>query len=487
MQVHGMILAAGLGRRMHSTRPKVLHEVGGRPMVALVRDTLWEAGVAGVVAVVAPNAPEVAQALGDQVQLAYQHEQLGTGHAALQGLASLEGLSEKPDAVIVTYGDTPLLQPETLASLIQEHRAAAARGEPVECTMLTTIAEDPTGYGRVVRDDTGAVAGIVEQADCSPLQAAIDEINPGIYLVDLGSLRRHLPRLDRRNRQGEYYLTDLIGLIVAGGGRVNTVEADPLEVMGINSRLQLAEANEVLRWRELERVMAGGVTIVDPAATYIAPGVRVGQDTVIWPGTYLLGDTRVAAGSTIGPGAYVVDSTVGAGSRVWLSVVEGSVIGEQCSVGPYAHLRPETNLGPQVKVGNFAELKNSVVGEGTKVPHHSYVGDADIGEGVNVGAGAVFVNYDGRHKHRTRVESGAFIGCNVNLVAPLTVGRRGYVACGSSVTEDVPPGALAVARERQRNVEGWVERRLGPSPERGANEAQHRGLRPEDRSGPLPK
>jgi bifunctional UDP-N-acetylglucosamine pyrophosphorylase/glucosamine-1-phosphate N-acetyltransferase len=478
LTVYGLVLAAGQGKRMLSSRPKVLHEVGGRPMVAWVRDALIEAGVDRVVAVVSPNAPAVEAALGKSVQLAYQPEPLGTGHAVMQAMPLLGAAG----AVLVVFGDTPLLRPATLRALIRAHQAAQADAEPPACTMLTARIDDPTGYGRIIRDDGGAIAGIVEQADCSPPQAAMSEINPGILVFNRHALESCLPRLSPRNRQGEYYITDVIGIIVDGGGRVASLEADPLEVLGVNSRMQLAEAGEALRWRELERVMAAGVTVIDPATTHIHPGVEVGRDTVIWPGSYLLGATRVGANCTIGPGSYIVDAVLGEGASVWFSVIEESTIEQGCSVGPYSHLRPDTHLAAGAKVGNFAEIKNSYVGPGTKIPHHSYVGDADVGPGVNIGAGAVFVNYDGFRKHRATVDAGAFVGCNANLVAPVTVGERAYVACGSSVTEDVPPGALAIARERQRNIEGWVTRRQsGP---RAAPPAGGKGAKQPEEPGP---
>lgn len=457
MVVYGLILAAGQGKRMFSSRPKVLHEIGGRAMVTWVRDALLEAGVDQVVAVISPRSPEVEAALGKPVLLAYQAQPLGTGHAALMALAALQ----PADAVLVVQGDTPLLLPATLRALVDRHRAARDAGTPAACTMLTTRMPDPTGYGRILRGPDGAVTGIVEQADCAPDQARITEVNPGIYLFDRPALEESLARLEPRNRQAEYYLTDVVGLMAAGGGAVATMDADPQEVLGINNRRQLAEAGLALQWRELERLMAGGVTVVDPASTYVHPGVQVGRDTVIWPGSYLLGQSKVGSGCTIGPGSYLLDATIGEGARILLSVVEQSTVEPECSVGPYSHLRPGTHLAAGVKVGNFAEIKGSYVGPGSKVPHHSYIGDADLGPGVNVGAGAVFVNYDGFRKHRSTVESGAFIGCNSNLVAPVTVGEQAYVACGSSVTEDVPPLALAIARERQRNIEGWVARRKG--------------------------
>lgn len=455
--VCGIVLAAGLGTRMRSDKPKALHQVGGVPMVSLVCAALRQNGISPIIAVVSPDAPEVAAALGVGAIIVPQHERLGTGHAAAQTLEVMpaEGLA------LITFGDTPLLRAETLRALVAAHVDAHQREPRLEATIVSAVLQDPTGYGRVVRGDGGWVAGLVEQGDCTPEQAEIKEVFSGILIAPVAVLRRHLPRLQRDNAQREYLLTDVPRLIVSGGGLVAALGAAPEEVRGVNSRRQLAEANQLVWRRELERLMEHGVTVLDPASTFVSPGVAVGRDTIIWPGCYLLGRTIVGAGCHIGPQAYLEDAVLGNSVTVRFSSVEGSEIGDEVTIGPYSHIRPGTRLGSQVKVGNFAEIKNSRVGSGSKVSHHSYVGDAELGQGVNVGAGAVFVNYDGRDKHSTKVGDGAFIGCNANLVAPLELGHQAYIACGSTINRDVPDGALAIGRGRQRNVLGWVARRTG--------------------------
>ncbi len=465
----GVVLAAGQGKRMHSDLPKVLHCVGGRPMVSLVCDALRGAGVDRIVGVVSPGAQDVAQALGDGVTVVYQDNPQGTGDAARCAVPEVAA----DDIVVLVYGDTPLLQPETLRGLIGEHLREMRQPGGIGLSMVTAILSDPTGYGRIIRDDGGQVVAIVEQGDCTPEQAQITEINSGIYCLSGRVMADCLPRLRRTNAQAELQLTDIVGMLIEDGQRVAAIPAAAEEVLGINSRDRLAEANAVFRRRRLDQLMQGGVTVVDPATTFVDAGVEVGQDTVIWPGSYLLAGTAVGRGCIIGPGAHLAGARIGERVRVWYSTVEDSEVGDDCTVGPYAHVRPDTVLGRGAKVGNFAEIKNSRVGEGTKVSHHSYVGDADLGADVNIGAGVVFVNYDGRRKHRTQVGDRAFIGCNVNLVAPVAVGRRAYIACGSSITADVPPGALAIARARQTSIEGWVERRFGTEEDQDARNHHH--------------
>jgi bifunctional UDP-N-acetylglucosamine pyrophosphorylase/glucosamine-1-phosphate N-acetyltransferase len=455
--VCAVVLAAGLGKRMHSSAPKVLHEVCWRPLVSLVRDALRDAGVERLVAVVPLEGDKVRAALGPDTVFVVQESQLGTAHAARCALPVLGDAS----AVLVLYGDTPLLSPATIRRLVSSHMDVPPGAQPWSLTLLTSDMADPSGYGRIVRAGPGgALLEIVEEIQCTPEQAAITEINTGIYCFHRRCLEQYLPKAPLRQPQGEYYLTDLPGLVIADGGRVQTLAAaDPAEVVGINTRAQLAAAGETLRRREVARLMSSGVTVVDPACTYVAPGVPVGADSVIYPNCFLLPGTSIGRECVVGPGAYLDGGRIGDRVRVWFSTIEDSEVGSDCSIGPYAHLRPGSVLGDDVKVGNYAEVKNSNLARGTKVSHHSYVGDADVGAGVNVGAGAVFVNYDGLVKHRTEVADGGFIGCNVNLVAPLKLGERAYVACGSTVVKDVPGEALAIARGRQRNIPGWVRRR----------------------------
>jgi bifunctional UDP-N-acetylglucosamine pyrophosphorylase/glucosamine-1-phosphate N-acetyltransferase len=447
-----VILAAGLGKRMRSSVPKVLHQVCGLPMCSIVRQVLREAGVDFVVAVTSPDGDDVRAAMGTDTAFVVQPEPHGTGDAVRYALPSLPGTG----SVLVLYGDTPLLRPETVGALVDGHAGAGAAA-----SMLTAEIDDPTGYGRIVRGASGEVAGIVEQLECTPEQARIREINVGIYCFDGGLLGRYIDALEPRPPQNEYLLTDVVGLMLRDGLKIRTVPADAAEVSGVNSRHQLSAVGEVLRRRELARLMDSGVTVLDPDSTFVHCGAKVGQDTVIHPQSYLLRGTVVGRRCRIGPGAYLEASEIGDGASVMFSTVEDSIVGEGCTIGPYAHLRPGTVLDREVKVGNFAEIKNSRVGAGSKVSHHSYVGDADVGRDVNIGAGAVFVNYDGRDKHRSEVGDGAFIGCNVNLVSPVRLGSGAYVAAGSTITDQVPPESLAIARERQRVILDWVKRRFG--------------------------
>lgn len=465
VKICGVVLAAGQGKRMHSDLPKVLHQVGGRPMVSMVCDALRAAGVDKVVAVVSPGAQGVIDAVGEGATIVYQDDPRGTGDAARRAIPEVSA----DDMVLLTYGDTPLLQPGTLRDLVRKHTQEAERGRRPGVSMITAEADDPTGFGRIVRDDGGQVVSIVEQGDCTPEQAAIREVNAGIYCMTGAIMAEYLPRLQRSNAQSEYQLTDIVGLLIEDGLRVAAIQAPAAEVLGINSRDRLAEVDGEFRHRMLLDLMRAGVTILDPASTFITAGVKVGRDTVIWPQSYLLDGTVVGNGCIIGPGAHLSGAKVGDRVRIYYSTVEDSQIDDDCSIGPYSHVRPDSLLRAGVKVGNYAEIKNSVVGEGSKVSHHSYVGDADLGADVNIGAGVVFVNYDGKRKHRTEVGDKAFIGCNVNLVAPVRIGRRAYVACGSSITEDVQAGALAIARSRQTSIEGWVERRFGTEDEAAAH------------------
>jgi len=452
MTTVAVILAAGQGTRMRSDLPKVLHPLAGRPMIRHVLEAVRAAGVDRIVAVVGHQAERVAGAVDEDVRCVLQESQQGTGHALLCAEDEASGF----ERVLVVPGDVPLLTAGTLSALLrhQAERQAAA-------VLLTAVVDDPAGYGRVVRDAAGRVERIVEEADAGPAERGIREVNAAVAVFAGPALWPALRRVTADNRQGEYYLWDVLPVLQAGGHAVDAVPAgDVDEAMGVNDRVALARAEAVLRRRIGEHWMRRGVTLVDPATSYIGADVEIGPDTVIEPLTVLAGRTRIGAGCRIGPGAQLYDSEVGDGSIVGPSVIEDSRLGRGVRVGPFNHLRPGTILEDGARVGNFAELKNTRVGTGSKVPHHSYLGDATLGRDVNIGAGTVTVNYDGRAKHPTRVEDGAFIGCNVNLIAPVTVGRRGYVAAGSTVNRDVPPESLAIARSRQENKEGWVRRRF---------------------------
>lgn len=452
VELRAVILAAGLGKRMKSHRAKALHEVAGQPMIRHVLAATSAAGVGRPIVVVGHQAEEVRQAVGEAAEFVQQVEQLGTGHAVLQAARALAGYEGD---LLVLYTDTPLLEPDTLVRLVEAHRNAGAAA-----TVLTAEVDDPVGYGRIMRDPGGRLLGIVEERDATPDEARIREINSGIYCFRAGPLFEVLPALSADNAQGEYYLTDAVGLLIGRGYPVAAYRtANSVEVEGINDRQQLAWAERVLRRRILDSLMDSGVTVIDPASTFIDAGVRIGVDTVIQPFTFIRGRTTIGSGCVIGPGADLSDVTAGDCVQVIHSVLAGVRLEDGVTVGPYSHLRPGTVLDRGVKVGNFAEIKGSTVGRGSKIPHHSYVGDSRVGEECNIGAGVVTVNYDGRQKHRTVIADGAFVGCNANLIAPVTVGENAYVAAGSTVTRDVPPEALGVGRSPQENLEGWARRR----------------------------
>ncbi|MCP3758701.1 bifunctional UDP-N-acetylglucosamine diphosphorylase/glucosamine-1-phosphate N-acetyltransferase GlmU [Streptomyces sp. TBY4] len=453
-----VVLAAGEGTRMKSATPKVLHEISGRSLVGHVVAASRELDPNHLVVVVGHAREQVTAHLAEidaDVRTAVQYEQNGTGHAVRMALEELGG--DRPaGTVVVVCGDTPLLTGETLAVLTATHEAD---GNAV--TVLTAEVPDSTGYGRIVRDEaTGAVTAIVEHKDATDAQRAIREINSGVFAFDGALLVDALGKVRTDNSQGEEYLTDVLGILREAGHRVGAaVGADHRQILGINNRVQLAEARALLNARLLERAMLAGVTIVDPASTLVDVAVTFGQDAIVHPGTQLLGTTHVAERAEVGPNTRLKDTHVGAGARVDNTVADTAVVGASASVGPFAYLRPGTNLGAKAKAGTYVEMKNATIGEGTKVPHLSYVGDATIGEYTNIGAASVFVNYDGEHKHHTTVGSHCKTGSDNMFVAPVTIGDGAYTAAGSVITKDVPAGALAVARGQQRNIEGWVARK----------------------------
>ena len=454
MSLSVVVLAAGEGKRFRSAVPKPLHVAAGRPLLWHVLAAAGELHAEHTVLVVGRGADEVRSAASSfglgPLEFAVQQELRGTGDALASALPLL---GEEDGEVLVLYGDTPLLTAGTLQRLLAAHRASGAGA-----TILTARLPDPTGYGRVLRDADGEVTGVVEERDATTEQRAIEEANVGFYVFRRPVLDG-LSRLAPDNDQGEYYLPDLIPLLLADGGRVATSEAQEHEVLGVNDRAQLAQATAVLRRRTLERVLAAGVTVADPATTYLDVDVEVGQDTVLEPLTFLEAGTRVGAGCVIGPNTRLIACTVDDEATVTQAVGVQAHVGARATVGPFAYLRPGADLGPGSKVGTYVEVKKSSIGRGSKVPHLTYVGDAEIGEDVNVGAGTVFVNYDGRTKHRTVVGTGAFIGSDTMLVAPLSIGDGAQTAAGSTITKDVPAGALAIERAVQRIVKGWAQRR----------------------------
>lgn len=422
-------------------------------MLRYVLDAAAKLGVERPLVVVGHGADQVEAELGPGAEYILQAEQLGTGHAVLQARDRLAKLSGD---LLVLYGDTPLLRAETLAEFVRFHQR-----ERAQASILTAILPDPTGYGRIVREpETGAVLRIVEEKDASPVERTYREINTGIYCFALQVLLPALAQLRPNNAQGEYYLTDVIALIREAGGKVAALAAgDPEEIQGVNSREQLAAVEATVRREKNRALMAAGVTVVDPASTFVDAEVEVGRDTVLLPFTWLEGQTRVGEECIVGPQVRLRDSALGDRVAVEFAVLDQAQVGEDVKIGPFAYLRPGAVIEAGAKVGDFVEIKNSRVGAGSKVPHHSYIGDAEVGRGVNIGAGTITCNYDGERKHRTVIGDGCFIGANTNLVAPVRIGDGAYVASGSTITDDVPPGALGVARGRQRNVEDWVARR----------------------------
>lgn len=447
-----VVLAAGQGTRMKSDLPKILHRIAGRPMIEYVLDAVASVRSDKPVLVVGHGADAVRAALGERVTYVVQEQQLGTGHAVLQARPVLEG---QADTVAVLYGDMPLLLPATLQCLVHTHQSGTA-----SITMLTCIYEDSMGFGRILRDGDGHVLGIVEEAQATSEQKAIKELNCGIYCFQAHWLWEHLPRLPVSSK-GEYYLTDLVGMAVAQGQSVQAVIVpDAQETLGVNDRVHLSHVEGVVRQRIRLQLMRSGVTLIDPATTYVEAGVVVGQDTVIQPNTHLEGKTRVGANCVLGPNSIVRDSTIGDDCRVEASVLEGALLEENVSVGPFGHLRRGAHLAEGVHMGNFGEVKNSYLGPRSKMGHFSYLGDTTVGADVNIGCGTVTCNFDGKDKHKTVIEEGAFIGSGTMLVAPVTVGAHAVIGAGSVVTHDVPPGSTAYgvpARVQRKSEEKGSE------------------------------
>ena len=463
-----VILAAGEGKRMKSARSKLLHEVAGHSLLSYAVSAATSLQPEQIVVVVGHGREQVEAHLNQiapHVTTAVQEQQLGTGHAVQ---VALERLGNPTGEVVVTYGDVPMLTTETLAALRDEHRRQQAA-----VTVLTAEVPDPTGYGRILRDADGAVQAIIEHRDADEAQRAIHEINSGIYVFEADTLRTALNELAPTNDQGELYLTDVLGLARRGGRPVASLITDDLwQTEGVNDRIQLAAINAEMNRRILHRWMREGVTILDPATTWVHASVDLAPDVTLLPNTALEGATSVGAGATIGPDTTLVDVEVGENARVVRAHAVLSVIGAQANVGPYASLRPGTTLGTGGKIGTFVETKNARLGAGAKAPHQAYVGDAVIEDGANIGAGVIFANYDGVRKETTTVGAYSFVGSNSVLAAPVEIADGAYVAAGSTITNDVGPGELAVARARQRNIPGWVARkRAGTKTARAAEAA----------------
>ncbi|MDO8860122.1 bifunctional UDP-N-acetylglucosamine diphosphorylase/glucosamine-1-phosphate N-acetyltransferase GlmU [Haliea sp. E1-2-M8] len=447
MSLEVVILAAGQGSRMRSSLPKVLHLLAGKPLLAHVIDSAQQLSPTAIHVVVGHGAEQVRSVFGEQALFwIEQRQQLGTGHAVLQALPAIgEG-----STVLVLYGDVPLVSPGILQALV-----AAAAGAPA---LLTATLEDPAGYGRVLRDADGAFMAVVEHKDATDSERGVREVNTGILAAPASLLHRYLPSVDNSNQQQEYYLPDVLSLAVADGVPVQTASAaNPLEVMGVNDQLQLSRLERELQRQRAEALMQAGVRLADPARIDIRGSLQCGQDVFIDVNCVFAGEVVLGDGVSIGPNCVLQDATVGEGSEICaMSHLESASVGSACNVGPYARLRPGTRLGDQARVGNFVETKKANIGVGSKVNHLSYVGDCEMGAGVNVGAGTITCNYDGVNKHITRIGDGAFVGSNATLVAPVEIGADGFVAAGSTITRPVATGELAVGRGKQRNIQGWT-------------------------------
>lgn len=451
MNLKAIILAAGKGTRMKSKYPKVVHKVCGKEMVNHIIYASKNAGVKDVIAILGHEAEVVKNVLPKETITAMQTEQLGTGHAVKMA----KDLINEDDTILVLCGDTPLIKEETLKNLFKYHEE-----NNYHATVLTTKVENPTGYGRIIRDENLDLLKIVEQKDATEEELKTNEINSGIYCFNGKSLKDALHLIDNNNAQNEYYLTDTIKIIREKNNKVGAFNGSTIEeLMGVNSRVELSKAEQIMKFRINETHMINGVTIIDTNSTYIENDVEIGSDSIIYPGVHLKGKTKIGCECIILNNSNIENSIIGDNTKIENSTIIDSVVGENTNIGPYAYLRPNSKIGNNVKIGDFVEVKNATIGDNSKASHLSYIGDATVGEDVNIGCGVVFVNYDGKNKFKSMVKDGAFIGSNSNLVAPVTVEENGYVATGSTITRSVPSGALAVARERQVVKEGWVDRK----------------------------
>lgn len=447
--ITALILAAGEGKRMKSKKSKLTHRICGKAMIEWVYNAVTGAGIRDTVVVAGQRADQVMDCMQDRVNYIMQHDQFGTGHAVMQAeqhFRNYEGM------VFVMYGDTPLITKDTILKTIEEHIQ-----KKNIVTIVTAEFENPVGYGRITRDGSGNVLGIVEHRDASDAEREIREINSGMYLFSAKDLFDALKNINNKNDQGEFYLTDVIAVMKEKGLKIGTSKMkNPEEVLGVNDRVQLYQASEIIRKKILKRHMIDGVTIMNPESTFIDDEVEIGIDTTIYPGVILEGRTRIGEDCTVGPDARLINAVVGNNTDISNSVISDSTIGNETTIGPFAYIRPDSRIGSNVKIGDFVEVKKSVVGNRTKIPHLAYIGDADIGENTNIACGVITVNYDGKKKSRTTIGNNAFVGCNVNLIAPVNISDNSYIAAGSTITEDVPENALSIARSRQVNKEGWI-------------------------------
>lgn len=448
-----VILAAGKGTRMKSALYKVLHPVCGLPMVEHVRRAVLESDVTDIVTIVGHGAEQVKEVLGEELYYALQEEQLGTGHAVKQAASVLEN---REGQTLVICGDTPLLTADTLKQLFQTHEKSGA-----QATILSATTEDATGYGRIVRDAKGQVLRIVEEKDASLEEKRIQEFNTGTYVFDNRILFQKLQQVTNDNAQGEYYLTDVIELIHQDGGQVYAyVMSDESEALGVNDRVALSQATVMMQQRIIERHMRNGVTFIQPLTTTVEIEVELGADTVVEQGVALKGTTKIGDNCVIGANSEIISSEISDNVQITHSVIEYSTVASRTTIGPFAHLRPNSHLGNNVHIGNFVEVKNSTVGADTKAGHLTYIGDADLGQDINIGCGTIFVNYDGKKKHRSTVGDQVFIGCNANIVSPVHIGNCAFIGAGTTVVADVPEEALALSRVPQQNISNYWQKFL---------------------------
>ncbi|NEZ47673.1 bifunctional UDP-N-acetylglucosamine diphosphorylase/glucosamine-1-phosphate N-acetyltransferase GlmU [Clostridium niameyense] len=447
-----IILAAGKGKRMKSSLPKVIHKVCGKEMVNHVIDNVRKAGIEDVNLVIGKSADKVKENTKDrEVTYSFQSEQLGTGHAVI---CAKDFLKDKKGVVAVFTGDAPLITEETIKELFSFHEENC-----FSATLVTSTVNNPTGYGRVIREASGEVKKIVEHKDCNEKELNVKEINSGMYCFDIEELLLSLNQLNNNNSQGEYYLTDVIEIMKNNKKKVGAMVVPFDEIMGVNSRVQLCEAEKVMRNRINHKHMINGVTIIDPESTYIDSDVEIGNDTIIYPGNVIQGKTTIKENCTLYSNSRILNSIIESGVKIENSVILESYVGENTTVGPFAYIRPESVIGKSARIGDFVEIKKSTIGDKTKVSHLTYIGDAEVGSECNFGCGTVVVNYDGQKKQKTIIGNNSFIGCNTNLISPVKVNDNTYIAAGSTITKEVPEGSLAVARAKQVNKEGWVCRR----------------------------
>ncbi|MDV3425778.1 MAG: bifunctional UDP-N-acetylglucosamine diphosphorylase/glucosamine-1-phosphate N-acetyltransferase GlmU [Bacillota bacterium] len=447
-----VILAAGEGKRMKSSLPKVLHKICGKEMVSWVIDSIREASIDDINVVVGKGSEKVIEGTKNkQVTYSLQEEQLGTGHAVICAEDFLKG---KIGTVAIFSGDAPFITSETIKKFLEFHENGK-----YSAAILTSKVDDPFGYGRIIRDEKGEVVKIVEHKDCSEAELLVNEINSAIYCFDIEDLLLSLKKINNNNAQGEYYLPDVISVLKSEGKKVGAITTEFEETKGINSRLQLSEGEKIMRNRINRKHMENGVTLIDPDTTYIGGDVVIENDTIIYPNNVIEGKTVIKEGTILYPNSRIVDSIIGKNVTVQSSVILEAQVGDSTTVGPFAYIRPESVIGSHARIGDFVEIKKSVIGEGTKVSHLTYIGDAEVGSGCNFGCGTVVVNYDGKRKNKTIIGDNSFIGCNTNLVSPVQVESNTYIAAGSTITNKVPEGALAIARAKQVNIEGWVDKK----------------------------